>query len=63
MSASEKDVEKDADSVLTKEVQEAPDSSNKERDVPKLVLDTGKEHVRYRRHWWQLWYVAYFLSP
>lgn len=55
MGTSEKDIEKDAESVETKEVQETPALTAKGRDAPKLVLDQGEEHVKYRKHWWQLW--------
>lgn len=50
----EKDIEKDAESVSTKEVQETPVSS-KDRDAPRLVLDRGEEHVKYRKRWYQQW--------
>ena len=58
MSPSEKDIEKDAESVETKEVQETP-GTTKARDAPRLVLDKGEEHVRYRKRWYQLWYVPH----
>ena len=54
MGSSEKDLEKDTESVETKEVQEAPLHA-KERDAPRLVLDKGEEHVKYRKRWWQVW--------
>ena len=54
MSSSEKDIEKDAESVETRTVKETPALSSKGRDAPKLFLDKGEEHVRYRKHWWQL---------
>lgn len=54
MTTSEKDLEKDAESVETKEVPEAPESG-KARDAPKLFLDKGEERVRYRKSWWQVW--------
>ncbi|PSR78986.1 hypothetical protein PHLCEN_2v7173 [Hermanssonia centrifuga] len=53
---SEKDCEKDTDSVLTKEVGDKDASTlPKGREAPKLVLDSGEERVRYRRQWWQMW--------
>ena len=54
MSSGEKDLEKDVESVETKEVQEAPENT-KARDAPRLVLDKGEEHIRFRKRWWQLW--------
>lgn len=34
---------------LPKDVPEKPQQSRK------LELDTGEEHLNYRRKWWQLW--------
>lgn len=31
------------------------DASRKRRDEVKLRLDTGKERIRFRRRWYQLW--------
>lgn len=33
------------------------DATRKRRDEVKLRLDTGKERVRFRRKWYQLWSV------
>lgn len=35
--------------------QTTEDATRKRRDEVKLRLDTGKERVRYRRKWFQLW--------
>lgn len=50
----EKDVEKDNESVSTQEVQDALPTVNA-REGPKIVLDSGEERVRFKKHWWQLW--------
>ena len=53
---SERDCEKDTESVSTKEVQDSP--AVKAREGPKVFLDSGEERVRYKKSWWQIWYVA-----
>lgn len=39
-------------------LQEFVDSTFTGRGDPRLRLDTGKEHLTFRRKWWQLWYVS-----
>lgn len=50
----------DEDSKTNKDevtLQELVDSiyTNARGGDPRLRLDTGKEHVTFRRKWWQLW--------
>ncbi|KAI0806352.1 ABC protein [Irpex lacteus] len=48
---SQKDVEKgDAESVSIKEA-----DTRVEPQSRKIHFDTGEEHLRYRKNWWQLW--------
>lgn len=52
-----------ADSIDTSDLEKAETvnvNSNHVAHQPsrKVELDTGEEHVRFRRHWWQLWYVT-----
>jgi hypothetical protein len=28
------------------------------KSINALQLDTGKEHIRFRKRWWQLWYIS-----
>ncbi|KAI0694596.1 ABC protein [Cytidiella melzeri] len=57
-SRSEKDTEKgDADSVSVRDVsvEDLSKSLKAQRQGPSLYLDTGQQHLRYRKKWWQLW--------
>lgn len=57
----EKDIEKDTDSELS--VKDVEDSLPKvtAREGPSIYLDTGKQRMRYRKRWWQLWCVNVFI--
>ena len=51
------DVEK---CTIVDNVTAAPDTVGKNGPAThlpsrKLDLDTGEEHIRFRRHWWQIW--------
>ena len=51
---SEKDVEKDTESVETKEVKDVTPEL-KAREGPNIVLDAGQLRVRFRKRWYQFW--------
>lgn len=36
--------------------------NNDTRPAHRFDLDTGEEHVRFRRHWWQIWRVHPYMS-
>lgn len=53
-------MEKDTESVITAREDEEIEKSKKRSAEPQpiqLQLDTGEEYVRYRKKFWQLWYV------
>lgn len=44
--------------VELEDLEKAPpseDATRKRRDEVKFRLDTGKERIRFRRNWYQLW--------
>ena len=45
------DVEKDEKGPV-KDIKEVRNNAPPSR---KFDFDTGEEHVRFRRHWWQIW--------
>ena len=51
---SEKDVDKDTESVETKEVKDVTPEL-KAREGPNIVLDAGQLRVRFRKRWYQFW--------
>lgn len=53
------DVEEDTKSTKDETVvQEYVNPGYTKQGDPRLRLDTGKEHVTFRRKWWQLWCVS-----
>ncbi|GJE88588.1 ABC transporter C family protein [Phanerochaete sordida] len=52
---SDKASEKDTESIETKDVKDVVPEKGKARDVPRVVLDSGEQHMRVRRRWYQLW--------
>ena len=46
--------EKDTESIETKEVEDLSPKL-KAREGPKVHLDSGIQHVRFRKRWWQVW--------
>lgn len=55
---STEDFESLKDAVTVKELVDPTHPSETRREDPRVRLDTGKEHLTFRRKWWQLWYVA-----